>query len=340
MRPIRVVRAASVREAVERVAGDPRAVFLAGGTTVVDLQKLDVLTPRTVVDISRLPLTSITEHPGLLRVGALVRNTDLAVHELVRTRFPVLTQAVLAGASAQLRNMATTAGNLLQRTRCSYFRDVGAAACNKRVPGSGCAALRGAHRGHAVLGASEHCAAVFPSDACTALAVLDAVVHTARPDGTTRRIPFGELHLAPGASPHRETVLEHGELITHLDLPDLPAARHSLYRKVRDRASYEFALASAAVLLETADGTAGSGVRSARVALGGVATRPWRCPEAERVLLSGGPPTPDLLDAAADAAVAGAVALPDNGYKIELARRVVRHALAELVRPAPLREAS
>lgn len=321
---------ASAAEACRRVADRPGATFLAGGTTLFDLQKLGVVDPEVLVDVTRLPLDEITAVHGRLRVGATVRNSDLAAHPLVRERFPVLSQALLAGASAQLRNMATLAGNLLQRTRCPYFRDVHAA-CNKRVPGSGCDAIGGYDRGHAVLGGSEHCVAVFPSDACTALAVLDVDVHTRRADGSTRRIPFGDLHLAPGTTPHRETVLEPGELVTHLDLLDLPAARRSTYLKVRDRASYEFALASAAVLLDTSDGTARGSVVAARVALGGVATRPWRCPAAERVLLSGGPPTAALFAEAAEAALADAVPLRDNGFKIELARRTLVEALTDLV---------
>jgi xanthine dehydrogenase YagS FAD-binding subunit len=321
---------ASVAEACRRVADRPGATFFAGGTTLMDLQKLGVVEPEVLVDVTRLPLDRISDAPGLLRVGATVRNSDLAAHPLVRERFPVLSQALLAGASAQLRNMATLGGNLLQRTRCPYFRDVHAA-CNKRVPGSGCDAIGGYDRGHAVLGASEHCAAVFPSDACTALAILDADVHTRRADGSTRRIPFMDLHLAPGATPHRETVLEPGELVTHLDLFDLPAARRSAYLKVRDRASYEFALASAAVLLDTSDGTPHGAVVAARVALGGVATRPWRSPAAEQVLLSGGPPTATLFADAADAALTDAVPLRDNGYKIELARRTLVRALTGVV---------
>src|SRR5262249_30792659 len=270
MNPFRYVQAKKQAGAVGRVADDPRAAFLAGGTTLLDLMKLGVEAPATVVDVNRLPLSRIEEQGGGLRIGALVSNTDLAYHEAVRRRYPVLSQAILSGATPQLRNMATVGGNLMQRTRCTYFRD-GVSPCNKRVPGSGCAALDGFNRSHAVLGTSEQCIASNPSDMCVALAILDAVVHVRGREGT-RTIPFNEFHLLPGDTPERETVLEHGELITAVELPAASFAARSHYLKVRDRASYEFALASAAVALEVEDGV----IRTARLALGGVATRPWR----------------------------------------------------------------
>ena len=236
-------------DAASAVAARPGAMFLAGGTTLVDLMKVDVLTPDTVVDVRPLGLSSIEVSDSAITVGAAVTNSQLAWHPAVRDRFPVLSQAILSGATTQIRNMATVAGNILQRTRCSYFRDVHAS-CNRRQPGSGCDALDGFNRGHAVLGVSDHCIATHPSDMCVAMAVLDAEVHTVRADGTTRSIPFGEFHKAPGDTPHVEVALAHGELITHVVIPHLAAARRSHYLKVRDRASYEFALASAAVVLD------------------------------------------------------------------------------------------
>jgi xanthine dehydrogenase YagS FAD-binding subunit len=264
-----------------------------------------------------------------VHIGANVRNSQLAWHPVIRERYPVLSEAILSGATTQLRNMATTAGNIMQRTRCPYFR-CAYARCNKREPGSGCDAIEGVNRGHAILGTSDKCIAMNPSDMCTALAILDAVVRTQRPDGSTRAIPFSEFHLLPGNTPERETVLDHGELITHVDLPELPFARRSHYLKVRDRASYEFALVSAAVALEIDAGA----IRTARVSLGGVATKPWRSPEAER-MLAGRRPILDSFRAAADAALADAVRQRDNGFKIALAKRTLVHALTEVAaRPA------
>ncbi|WP_437276803.1 xanthine dehydrogenase family protein subunit M [Sorangium sp. So ce375] len=324
MKPFRYMEGESAEAATRAVTSAPGAVFFAGGTTLIDLMKIDVVSPDTLVDIRRLPLASITEDGEGVHIGANVRNSQLAWHATIRERYPVLSEAILSGASTQLRNMATTAGNILQRTRCPYFRDVHAA-CNKREPGSGCDAIDGFNRSHAVLGTTEHCIATYPSDMSAALVLLDAVVRTRKPDGTTRSIPLEDLHLLPGDTPERETVLEHGELITHVDLPHLSYARRSHYLKVRDRASYEFALASAAVALDMD----GETIRAARVALGGVATKPWRCPEAERVL-AGRRATADSFRAAADAALAGAVPRRHNGFKIELAQRALVRALSEL----------
>jgi xanthine dehydrogenase YagS FAD-binding subunit len=264
-----------------------------------------------------------------ITVGANVTNSALAWHPVVRQRYPVLSEAILSGATTQLRNMATVAGNILQRTRCSYFRDVHTA-CNRRRPGSGCDARDGFNRGHAVLGVSEHCIATHPSDMCVALAVLDAVVHTGRPDGTTRAVPFREFHHLPRETPHLESVLEHGELITHVVVPHLPAARRSHYLKVRDRASYEFALASAAVVLDLDGDT----IRAARLGLGGIATKPWRAVEAERTL-TGRKASDEAFREAAEMALAGAVARQHNRFKIELAKRTIVRAFAT-VRDAPL----
>src|SRR5919106_6446151 len=253
--------------------------FLAGGTTLVDLMKLNVEMPERVLDINRLPFDKIEAMPdGGLKIGAAVRNSDLAHHPSVLRDYAVLSQAILSGASAQLRNMATTAGNLLQRTRCVYFRDT-AMACNKREPGTGCPAINGFNRSLAILGTSEHCIATNPSDMAVAMAALEATIHVQGPKGS-RAVPIGEFHLLPGDTPHRETVLEPGDLVTHVTLrPPVPDSRH-IYLKLRDRASYEFALASAAVVITSAGGT----VTRARIALGGVGTKPWRSPEAEAAL--------------------------------------------------------
>jgi xanthine dehydrogenase YagS FAD-binding subunit len=329
MKPFSYVEAATAAEAIRTVVSAPGAAFFAGGTTLVDLMKLDVLAPDTLVDITQLPLDTVEVDAAGAHIGANVRNSDLAWHLAIRERYPALSEALLAGASTQLRNMATTAGNLMQRTRCAYFRDT-SAACNKRAPGSGCDAMSGYNRGHAVLGTSDKCIATHPSDMGVALTILDATVRTLRPDGSTRAIPFVDFYLLPGQTPERETPLERGELITHVDLPVLPAARRSHYLKVRDRASYEFALASAAVLLDVRDGV----IQMARIALGGVATKPWRSPEAERTL-QGQQPGAEVFRAAAESALAGATPRQYNAFKIELAKRTLVHALVELVtRPA------
>ncbi|HEY7112436.1 MAG TPA: xanthine dehydrogenase family protein subunit M [Thermoanaerobaculia bacterium] len=297
------------------------AKFIAGGTTLIDLMKLNVETPSRLIDINRLPLEEIEPAPGGgLKIGATVRNSDLAHHPTVEKDYAVLSQALLSGASAQLRNMATTAGNLLQRTRCVYFRDT-AMACNKREPGSGCPAITGFNRTLAILGTSESCIATNPSDMCVALAALEATVHVQGAKGS-RAVPIGEFHLLPGSTPHRETVLEPGDLITHVTLPPPVAGSKQLYLKLRDRASYEFALASAAVVL-TIDG---GRVTRARLAMGGVGTTPWRSPEAEAALV-GQPANAATFGKAAEAALQGAKPRSQNAFKVELAKRCVAHAL-------------
>ena len=315
-------RLSRATDAASAVAAHPGAMFLAGGTTLVDLMKVDVLTPDTVVDVRHLGMSNIDVSDDAIVIGATVTNSQLAWHPAVRDRFPVLSEAILSGATTQIRNMATVAGNILQRTRCPYFRDVHAM-CNRREPGSGCDALDGFNRGHAVLGVSDHCIATHPSDMCVAMVVLDPDVHTVRADGTTRSIPFRDFHLAPGDTPHVEVALEHGELITHVAIPHLAAARRSHYLKVRDRASYEFALASAAVVLDLDGDT----IRGARLGLGGVATTPWRAVEAEQILM-GRKATDDAFRDAAEIALAGAVARGHNHFKIELAKRTIVRACA------------
>src|SRR5712671_1893632 len=295
--------------------------FVAGGTTLLDLMKLNVETPDRVLDINRLPLDKVEATPdGGLKIGATVRNSDLAHDPTVQRDYSVLSQAILNGASAQLRNMATTAGNLLQRTRCMYFRDT-AMPCNKREPGTGCPAITGANRMLAILGTSDHCIATNPADMCIAMAALEAIIHIQGTKGP-RAIPFGDFHLLPGSTPHRETVLEPGDLITHVTLPPPTKGSRHVYLKLRDRASYEFALASAAVVLTIASGN----VTRARIALGGVGTKPWRSYEAEAVL-AGGPANDANFRKAAEAALRGAKPQSENGFKIELDRRCLTHAL-------------
>ncbi len=295
--------------------------YIAGGTTLLDLMKLNVETPGRLLDINRLPLDKIeTTADGGLKIGATVRNSDLAHHATVRRDYAVLSQAILAGASTQLRNMATTAGNLLQRTRCAYFRDT-AMPCNKREPGTGCPAITGSNRTLAVLGTSEHCIATNPSDMCIAMAALEATIHVQGPNGS-RAIPFGEFHLLPGNTPHLETVLEPGDLITHVTLPAPIKGSKQLYLKLRDRASYEFALASAAVVISIT----GQNVTRARIALGGVGTKPWRSQEAEAVLV-GQPANGANFRRAAEAALRDAKPQSENGFKVELAKRCLTHAL-------------
>jgi xanthine dehydrogenase YagS FAD-binding subunit len=295
--------------------------FLAGGTTLIDLMKLNVETPTKVVDINRLPLDRIEEVPGSgLKIGAAVRNSDLAHHAAVQRDYAVLSQAILAGASPQIRNMATTAGNLLQRTRCMYFRDT-AMPCNKREPGSGCPAITGSNRMLAILGTSEHCIATNPSDMCVALAALEATIHIQGPKAS-RVVPIGDFHLLPGSTPNRETVLEPGDLITHVTLPPPTAGSKQVYLKLRDRVSYEFALASAAIVVNAADGK----ITRVRIALGGVGTKPWRAHEAEAVL-AGHPANDANLRKAADAAFHGARPQSENKFKIELAKRCLIHAM-------------
>jgi xanthine dehydrogenase YagS FAD-binding subunit len=323
--PFVYVSAPDVGTAVRVLADDPGARLLGGGTNLVDLMRQHVEQPATVVDITTLPLADVAELPGGgLRIGALVRNSHLAAHPLVRSRYPVLAQALLSGASGQLRNMATVGGNLLQRTRCPYFVDL-TAACNKREPGSGCAATGGFHRQSAVLGASEHCIATHPSDMAVALAALDAVVEVESVRGT-RRVPLLELYRPPGDTPHLETVLARDEMVTAVELPASPVAATSRYRKVRDRASFAFALVSVAAALEVTDGT----VTGVRLALGGVAPRPWRAHEAERLLL-GAPATEESFRAAAAAELAPAVTRPQNAHLVELAQRTVVATLDRLL---------
>jgi xanthine dehydrogenase YagS FAD-binding subunit len=321
MRPVSYARAADVAGAIATVSADPDSAFLAGGTTEVDLLRLNVVQPGRLVDINALPLDQIEDLPGGgLRIGALARMSDVAEAPGVVQRFPVISQALVLGASAQLRHMASMGGNLLQRVRCSYFRDT-ASACNKREPGSGCAALDGINRGHAILGTSEHCIATHPSDLTVALVALDAVVHTDGPSGQ-RAIPIDELFLLPGDTPQREHPLEHGELIVAIEVPALPLARRSLYLKVRDRESYEFALASVAVALRVDDGAVGE----VRLALGGVATKPWRARRGERLLV-GQPATRERFDRAALEELAPAAPRGMNAFKVELARRAMVRAL-------------
>ncbi|WP_274912662.1 FAD binding domain-containing protein [Streptomyces sp. WZ-12] len=324
MRPFGYLRVDSVDEAVRAAAGQPGAQFLAGGTNLVDLMKLGVEAPRTLIDVSRLPLDRIEELPdGGLRIGATVRNADLAAAPAVRDRYPVLSQALLAGASGQLRNTATTGGNLLQRTRCTYFQDT-AKPCNKRQPGSGCPAIEGAHRDLAVLGHSAHCVATQPSDMAVALAALDATVHLRGPEGE-RAVPAAEFHRLPGDTPERDTEIRLGELLTAVELPPARPGAHSRYRKARDRASFAFALASVAAVLAVRDGT----VEHAALAFGGLAHRPWRARAAEAVL-RGAPATEETFARAADAELAAAAPLRDNGFKVPLARALAVGVLVDL----------
>ncbi|MGW2913243.1 FAD binding domain-containing protein [Streptomyces asoensis] len=319
------VRAGTLAEAAEAFAAHPGARYLGGGTNLVDLMKLGVERPSALVDVTRLPLGEVTELPdGALRIGALVRNSDLAAHPHVRGRYPVLSQALLAGASGQLRNAATTGGNLLQRTRCPYFQDV-SKPCNKREPGSGCSARDGVHRDHAVLGHSERCMATHPSDMAVALAALDAEVELYGTGGV-RRVPAAGFHRLPGDEPERDTVIEPGEIVTAVLLPAGPAGLPSAYRKARDRASYAFALASVAVVLEVADGV----VAHAGIAFGALAHRPWRARRAERALL-GAAPTRAAFERAAELELADARPLRDNAYKVPLARNLAVDVLTRLV---------
>jgi xanthine dehydrogenase YagS FAD-binding subunit len=324
MKNFSYARAGTAREAVSLVSTLPNAKFLGGGTNLVDLMRENIEHPDALVDVTRLPLSGISETAeGGISIGAEVRNSAVANHPLIRQRYPVLSQAILCGASGQIRNMATVGGNIMQRTRCYYFYDE-AARCNKREPGAGCDAIEGFNRIHAILGASEHCIATHPSDMCVALAALGAAVRVDGPKGQ-RAIPFPEFHALPAETPHIETALGSNELITAVELPSLPFARRSLYRKIRDRASYAFALVSVAAALEIENGT----IRGARVALGGVAPKPWRAWEAERVL-AGAPATLETFRRAAEAELANARGYRDNRFKIELARRTLTSMLSEL----------
>ncbi len=325
MNAFQYVRATDRQSAID-AAMSPAAParFLAGGTNLIDLMREGVEQPRLLIDITRLPLAVIEERPdGGVRVGAMVRNSHLASHPVIREQFPLLSYAVLNGASAQLRNMATTGGNLMQRTRCYYFYDT-TAHCNKREPGRGCDALDGFNRMHAILGASSQCIATHPSDMCVALAALDATVNIEGPMGA-RVVPFADFHRLPGETPDIDHNLQRGELITSVDLPASSAGLSSIYRKVRDRASYAFALVSVGAALRIADGK----IRDVRLALGGVAHKPWRAVVAERTLL-GAVPTREAFARAADAELEPAVPQAHNAFKIALAKRTIVAALSEL----------
>jgi xanthine dehydrogenase YagS FAD-binding subunit len=321
MKPFQYTRAAAVPDALAAIA-EPHTKFLGGGTNLIDLMKMGVEQPARLVDITRVPLASVEQRNGGLRIGAMARNSDVAEHPLVRQRYPVLTEALVAGASPQLRNMATMGGNLMQRTRCYYFYDPSYRECNKRQPGSGCAALKSYNRIHAVLGASPQCIAVHPSDMCVALAALEATIHVRGPKGE-RAIAMADFHRLPGTTPHLDTNLQPDELIEWIDLPAMPYAARSHYVKVRDRNSYAFALVSVAAALDL-DG--GDTIRTARIALGGVAHKPWRRVSAEQLLV-GKRPDRAVFEAAAADLVRGAQPHRDNAFKIELARRAVVRAL-------------
>jgi len=327
VKPFAYERAADAPGALALVAGAPAARYLAGGTNLVDLMKLEVETPELLVDIGDLGHDAVepTEEGGL-RIGAAVSNSDLAADRTVRERYPVLAQALLAGASGQLRNLATVGGNLLQRTRCAYFQDV-SKPCNKRRPGSGCPAREGDHRNLAILGHSEACVATHPSDMAVAMAALGALVHVQGPAGE-RTVPMPGLHRLPGEEPQRDTVLEPGELITAVELPPLGFAAHSAYRKVRDRASYAFAVVSVAVAVDLD----GSTVRDCRIAFGGLAHVPWRAERAEAAL-RGAPAGEESFRAAADAELAAAEPLRDNAFKVPLAGNLLARTLAEVCAP-------
>lgn len=320
-RPTDVTSAATAAASANTAQQGAEIRFIAGGTTLIDLMKLNVEQPHTLIDLNRLPLGDVETLPeGGLKIGAMVRNSDLAHHPSVLRDYPVLSQALLSGASAQLRNKATTSGNLLQRTRCMYFRDT-AMPCNKREPGSGCGAINGVNRMMAILGTSEHCIATNPSDMNVALTALEATIHIQNGQGT-RSVPINEFYVLPGDTPQRETVLEPGDLITHVTLPAPVAGAKSLYVKLRDRASYEFALASAAVIVKAENNR----INYVRVALGGVGTKPWRSKEAEQTL-AGATVSENSFRTAAEAALQGARPQSQNGFKIELAKRCLTHAL-------------
>jgi xanthine dehydrogenase YagS FAD-binding subunit len=324
MKPYHYEQAKDIPGAVAALAEQPNAKYLAGGTNLVDLMKLEIMTPDVLVDVRRLTSDRIEEtEDGGVRIGAAVTNSDLAADRTIRSRYPVLSQALLSGASGQLRNLATTGGNLLQRTRCVYFYDT-TTPCNKREPGSGCSAIEGHNKDHAILGASEHCVATHPSDMAVAMTALEAFVNVHGPDGE-RRIPIEDLHRLPGDEPERDTTLEHGELITAVDLPPLDFAYNSKYRKVRERASYAFALVSVAAALDVEDGV----VRDVRLALGGVAHKPWRATKAEEVL-RGEPAGEENFRAAAEIELEDARPLRENAFKVPLARNVITRTLLEL----------
>lgn len=323
MNPFNYSRAADASEAV-RLGALANAKYLGGGTNLVDLMRETVEQPRSLIDVTGLTASIDEQQDGGLLIGAAARNTAVAEHRSVRQRYPVLTRAIVSGASAQIRNMATVGGNLLQRTRCAYFYDRDGSNCNKREPGQGCDAIAGFNRYHAILGGSEKCVATHPSDMCVALVALDAVVHVKGSDGE-RQIALDDFHRLPGDQPEIETVLKSGDLITAVELPALPLARRSTFRKVRDRASYAFALVSVAAALELEGDT----VKEARIALGGVAHKPWRARKAE-AWLRGKPASEASFADAAAIELADAAALRDNGFKIELARRTITAVLRDL----------
>jgi xanthine dehydrogenase YagS FAD-binding subunit len=325
----RYSRAADLADAVRQIAADPRAKFIAGGTNLIDLMKDDVEQPTQLIDISRLPLAAVEQTAGGgVRIGALVPNSDLAYHPLIAQRYPMLASAILAGASAQLRNMASTGGNLLQRTRCYYFYDT-ATPCNKRKPGSGCSARNGLNRMHAILGASDACIATHPSDMCVALAALAATVHVTGPAGE-RTLALTDFHRLPGETPERDTNLRADEIITAIELPAEGFARHHTYLKIRDRLSYAFALVSVAAALELD----GETIKDARLALGGVAHKPWRDPHVE-ASLRGQPANRGVFLKAAEELLRDARGFAHNSFKIDLARRAIIRALTQAARGTP-----
>jgi xanthine dehydrogenase YagS FAD-binding subunit len=327
-------RANNVADAVRQIAADPAAKFIAGGTNLLDLMKEDVERPSRLIDISRLPLKTVEETPdGGLRIGALVPNSDLAYHPLIAQRYPVLASAILAGASAQLRNMASTGGNLLQRTRCYYFYDT-VTPCNKREPGSGCSAVNGLNRMHAILGTSEACIATHPSDMCVALAALAAKIRVIRPGGE-RVIAFADFHRLPGNTPRRDTNLQADEMVTAVELPAHGFAANYTYLKIRDRLSYAFALVSVAAALELANGT----IKEARLALGGVAHKPWRDTGVEAAL-AGATPNRATFVRAADQLLRDAKGFAHNAFKIDLARRAIVRALTQAAQGTPQSQSS
>jgi xanthine dehydrogenase YagS FAD-binding subunit len=322
-------RASDVTDAVRLIATDPAAKFIAGGTNLIDLMKEDVERPSRLIDISRLPLKSVETTPeGGLRIGALVPNSDLAYHPVIAERYPMLGSALLAGASAQLRNMASVGGNLLQRTRCAYFYDI-VTPCNKREPNSGCSAINGLNRGHAILGTSDACIATHPSDMCVALAALEAKVHVAGPAGA-RTIALSDFHRLPGTTPQRDTNLQADEIVTAVELPPRGFAANYTYLKIRDRLSYAFALVSVAAALELEDGT----IKEARLALGGVAHKPWRDQGVEAAL-RGKTAGHEAFSQAAEVVLRGAKAFTHNAFKIDLARRAMIRALTQAALGTP-----
>ena len=321
MKPFKYTRATDATSAVRAVSASAGTHFLGGGTNILDLMREGVESPSELIDITRLKLNQIRASGGGVSIGALAKNTDTANHPLIRSGYPLLTQAILAGAAPQIRNMATNGGNLLQRTRCTYFYDV-SMPCNKREPGSGCGALEGVNRNHAVFGWSDKCIATHPSDMCVALLALDAVVKVQDGSGKERSIPFAEFHRLPGDTPDKDNNLKHGELITAIELPKSNFAANSYYLKIRDRSSYAFALVSVAAGLEMSGNT----IRNARIAMGGVAHKPWRASEAEKYL-TGKAATEENFRAAAEAEMKSAKPLEHNKFKIELGKRAIVHAL-------------